>query len=73
MHSETTPLTGGVKYETTPPQELGWLDGVVLHVVGLGMPSYVQNQLLQILRRVDSIVSEMERLVGFSKGFTSHR
>lgn len=35
----------------------GWLECVLVHIVSLGMPAYVQHQFLQILQRVDHIVS----------------
>lgn len=52
--------TGGVATPTAaegtgPPRT--WLDGLVVHVVGLGMPCNVQNQVLRLLDRVDDTVS----------------
>jgi len=50
--TKSTPITieGGVAPKT-------WLEGVVMHVVGLGMPSDIQNQMLKIIQEVEDSVS----------------
>lgn len=62
--AKTTPLTSGDRYDATPTWDLGWLQFVVRHVVELGMPAYVQNQMLQLLDKVDDIVSVWVGQVG---------
>ena len=37
----------------------GWLECVLMHVVSLGMPVFVQHQFLSVLREVDHIVSQL--------------
>ena len=48
-----TAVENGVTPET-------WLEGVVMHVVGLGMPSNIQNQVLKIIQGVEDSVSGMD-------------
>ena len=56
-NSKTTPPTTGVMNQHTPSCGMNWLEGVVMHVVGLGMPIYMQNQMLRLLNKIDNIVS----------------
>ncbi len=35
----------------------GWLECIITHVVSLGMPVYIQSHLVQVVNRVDHVVS----------------
>ena len=55
--AEVTPISSG---EDVAPKT--WLEGVIMHGVCLGMPGYVQNQVLRLLSRVDDTVSDADGL-----------